>query len=77
MTRPQGGFVLWVELPGRVDSLQLYEHARAAGISLAPGPIFSARQNRYRNFIRLNCAHWSDAIERAVETLGRLVSQSS
>ncbi len=72
VTRPAGGFVLWVELPHDVNSLELQERALAERISISPGPIFSARQ-RYRNFIRLNCGYpWSDRLDQALRTLGRL-----
>ncbi len=72
VTRPAGGFVLWVELPHHVDSLELQERALAERISISPGPIFSARQ-RYRNFIRLNCGYpWSERLDQALRTLGRL-----
>ncbi|MBT0651991.1 PLP-dependent aminotransferase family protein [Geobacter luticola] len=71
VTCPAGGFVLWVEFPPWVDSLVLYEQALAAGITIAPGPIFSAAQ-KYRNCIRLNAGYWSERVERAIETLGQL-----
>lgn len=75
ITRPQGGFVLWVELPKRVEALQLDDLALAAGISIAPGPMFSAKQS-FRNFIRISCAHpWSDRMQEAVGTLGELVKK--
>ena len=77
VTRPQGGFVLWVGLPGSVDSLELYRKALEAKISIAPGSLFSPKQN-YRNFIRINCAHpWNDKIDQAISTLGRLVYESA
>lgn len=73
LTRPKGGFVLWVELPGKVSSLKLHDLALAEKISIAPGPMFSATRG-FPNFIRLNCGHpWSPAIERAVGVLGDLV----
>jgi len=74
VTRPQGGHLLWVELPGNADALALHRDALAAGISIAPGPIFSARQ-QYRNCLRLNCANlWSDKLEQALVKLGRLAN---
>ena len=74
MTRPAGGQVLWVEIPG-VDSFELQRKALAAGISVAPGPIFSA-SGRYRDFVRINCAiPWSGRIEQAVATLGSLAKE--
>ena len=75
ITRPQGGFVLWAEFPASLDSLELYKMALEAKISIAPGSLFSPKQN-FRNFIRLNCAHpWSDKIDQALATLGRLAHQ--
>lgn len=74
MTRPEGGYMLWVELPKSVDALQLHQLALAQGISIAPGPIFSA-QRKYRNCVRLNFGYpWSPRIEKAVKTLGQLAA---
>jgi DNA-binding transcriptional MocR family regulator len=73
MTSPEGGFVLWVQLPESVDSLVLYRQALQSGITLAPGYIFSPT-TRYRNFIRLNAAYMSFATERAIQRLGELAS---
>jgi DNA-binding transcriptional MocR family regulator len=73
ISRPEGGFVIWLELPGDVDSFLLAKKALAQGISIAPGPIFSASQ-KYRQFIRLSCACvWSNRIERALVSLAGLL----
>jgi len=74
MTQPQGGTVLWVEMPQTVDSLVLYKQALEAGMTIAPGPMFSAK-GKYRNFIRLNIAFWSDPVERAIARLGGLAAR--
>jgi DNA-binding transcriptional MocR family regulator len=74
VSRPQGGFVLWVEMPEAIDSLALYEKSKALGITIAPGSIFSVDGN-YRNCIRLNAAYWNSAVEVAIETLGRLAAE--
>ncbi len=75
VTRPSGGQVVWVELPEVVDSLLLFRRALAEKISIAPGPIFSAKQ-KFRNFIRLNCGNpWSDALEQAFQRLGQLIGE--
>lgn len=76
VTRPAGGFVLWIELPKSVDALALYERARRSGVTFAPGQLFSAKGG-YRNFIRLNAGGWSDRIRDAVVTLGRLASDEA
>lgn len=74
VSRPTGGYVLWVELPENCDSLALYEQAVKRGISFAPGPIFSPRQ-KYKNFLRLNAAVWSDTVHQAIQTLGELAQR--
>ena len=75
ITRPQGGQVLWVELPGQINALSLHRLALASGISIAPGPIFSARQ-QYQSCLRLNFANpWSDRLERAIATLAGIVER--
>ena len=74
VTHPSGGFVLWVEMPEYVDSIRLYEQALEAGITIAPGSIFSASQ-KYRNFIRLNAAYWSEKIEAALVIVGKLAAR--
>ncbi len=74
VTRPNGGIVLWVQMPDYVDSLVLYKQALQSGITLAPGYMFSAT-DQYRNFIRLNAASWSYETDRAMERLGTLVAQ--
>lgn len=50
---PQGGFVLWVELPGEIDVVKLSQVARKQGVNIAPGVLFSAT-GKYRNCMRLN-----------------------
>ncbi|TFW03410.1 PLP-dependent aminotransferase family protein [Oxalobacteraceae bacterium OM1] len=73
-TRPDGGYLLWVELPGHVDTLEIHRRALSLGISVAPGPMFSARRG-FRNCLRLNYGHpWDARMEAAMATLGRLVA---
>lgn len=73
LSRPQGNFILWCELPPKVDSLELFKQARSSGISIAPGPLFSP-DGGFRNFIRINCGHpWNPLIERSIGVLGHLV----
>ncbi|MGH7740576.1 MAG: aminotransferase class I/II-fold pyridoxal phosphate-dependent enzyme, partial [Candidatus Eiseniibacteriota bacterium] len=72
VSRPAGGHMLWVELPGRTDAVRVFHEALAQRISVLPGPIFSPGR-RYRNYLRLNCGHvWSEKHERALVTLGRI-----
>jgi DNA-binding transcriptional MocR family regulator len=74
VSSPVGGNVIWVQLPDQVDALALYRKSLKAGITIAPGHIFSATP-RYRNFIRLNAAYYSDSTAWAVRRLGELVGE--
>ncbi len=75
LSRPQGGFLLWCELPAKVDSIALFHQARTAGISIAPGPLFSP-DGGFLNFIRINCGcPWNPRIERSVGVLGHLAQR--
>lgn len=71
VTRPEGAYYLWIEMPETIDALTLYEQAILKGTTIAPGLIFS-NKNKYRNYIRLNAAVWSDEVEKAVEMLGNV-----
>ena len=75
VTRPEGGYFLWLELPEGTDALALQRQAARAGISIAPGPMFSASRG-FGNCLRLNCGQPLDArVERALATLGGLASK--
>jgi DNA-binding transcriptional MocR family regulator len=64
--------VLWVQLPEKVDSLELYSLALQGGITLTPGYLFSPT-NQFYNFIRLNAAAWSYPIMGALDKLGDMI----
>jgi len=77
VSRPTGGMALWVELPPHLCALTVYERALAQRISIAPGPIFSAKQG-FQNFLRLNFGNpWTEEIERAVLRLGQIIAAVS
>jgi len=74
VSTPQGGYVLWVTLPERVDSMRLYQAALARGITVGPGYMFSTR-NDFSHFIRLNYSYpWTAQTEAALKMLGELVA---
>ena len=73
VSRPAGGYFVWVEFAQGFDALQLHQAALLRDISIAPGPMFSARR-RFRHCIRLNHGHpWGANLESALQTLGELV----
>ncbi|AZT83309.1 PLP-dependent aminotransferase family protein [Marinobacter sp. NP-4(2019)] len=76
VSRPQGGFVIWAQLPGKNTGTDVYRRAREENINVAPGLIFSTA-DKYNNCLRLNSANpWSERIEGAVRRLGELAEQS-
>ena len=38
---PEAGFLIWVQLPSRIDALEVHRRALALGIGVSPGPLFS------------------------------------
>lgn len=76
LTRPQGGFLLWVELPEPFDALRLNQDLRASHIQIAVGSLFSA-SGKYRNCLRLSYAQpFTDKTDRALEILGEAVERA-
>lgn len=72
---PQGGFVLWVELPKKIDTIELYRKAIAKKVTFSPGPLFSATK-QYKNFLRLNCGNiWTPKVEESLRCLGALAKR--
>jgi DNA-binding transcriptional MocR family regulator len=75
VSRPEGGYVLWVELPKGADVMQIYSQALAENISIAPGPIFSASRG-FRNCMRLNYGlAWDERLQTAVRRVGELAKK--
>lgn len=73
VSEPQGGFVLWVQMPPQADALALHAVAIQQGIAMMPGSLFSA-SGKLKNCLRLNCGNpWNARIETAVQQLGQLV----
>jgi DNA-binding transcriptional MocR family regulator len=72
LTKPQGGYFVWVKLPNGINALELHQLALKQGISIAPGPIFSA-QRGFTDYIRLNYGHiWDSNIENALAIIGKI-----
>jgi len=75
VTRPTGGFVVWVQFPEGIDTLQIYHEALSLGISTAPGMLFSA-VGKYNRCLRLNCAlKWDERTTWAIVTLGDMAKK--
>jgi DNA-binding transcriptional MocR family regulator len=75
ITRPQGGFVLWVEMNKKVDGYQLHKRALKHNVGIAPGQIFSS-QGQFNNYFRLSYGlPWSTKVDQGLRTLGDLIKK--
>jgi len=75
ITRPQGGFTLWIEMNKKADAYKLHKRALKHNIGIAPGQIFSS-QGRFENCFRISYGEpWSDKIEEGIKTLGKLIKE--
>mgnify|MGYP000182785161 CR=1 FL=1 len=73
----QYGYLLWLRLPGHVDSMPLYHQAaKRLGVNFAPGVIFSAT-GQFSDHLRLNLGFpWNDGVELALRQLGALLCEA-
>lgn len=74
ISEPQGGFVLWAELPLAIDTFELYERALRAGIAFAPGRLFTHNLG-LNHCLRLSAARWNPSIEAGVARLGDMAKR--
>lgn len=71
----QGGYVLWVELPGGLDACALLEQARHRGYTFVPGAVFTT-DARFDHCLRLTAGHPLDeARARGIRTLGEIAAR--
>ncbi|MGF7480163.1 PLP-dependent aminotransferase family protein [Providencia sp. SP181] len=72
---PKGGYFLWLEFEPPFNAIRLYQLALKEGISIAPGSMFST-SDQFNHAFRLNASFtWTERIEEAMKTLGRLCHQ--
>jgi DNA-binding transcriptional MocR family regulator len=77
VSRPAGGYVLWIELNKKTDAFELYEQALKHNISISPGQIFST-DSRFTHFIRISFGNpYNDTIDESLKTLGKLIKALS
>jgi len=72
---PSAGYTLWVELPGQLDSMVLFQRCMAEGITFGPGGLFTAT-DRFGHCLRLSFAGaWTDRERQALARIGELARQ--
>ena len=74
LNMPSGGMLLWVEMPGRRSSSEVFNTALQEGIRVAPGMMFS-NAGRFDHCLRISCgAPFSAHIETALKRLAQIVA---
>lgn len=72
ISRPQGGFHMWVEMNKKADTVDLYNKGMQYKITTSPGRMYTL-QNQYNNCFRLSCGMvWNEKTESALKLLGKL-----
>lgn len=75
VSRPQGGFILWLELNKKVNTFKLRTEAMKHNISVMPGKIFSASYN-FSNCLRISFGQpWSNDVEYGLMMLGKMIKK--
>lgn len=75
-THPLGGFFVWLQLPGDLDSEQLLQPALDAKVAYVPGPAFYANGDGGR-FMRLSfCFPPSERIIEGTRRLGAVITDA-
>jgi DNA-binding transcriptional MocR family regulator len=75
VSRPHGGFVLWVQLNQKINAFKLRTEAMRQNISVVPGKIFSGSCG-YENYIRISFGKpWDEDADYGLMMLGKIISR--
>jgi DNA-binding transcriptional MocR family regulator len=76
VTRPSGGFALWLEMNKRIDTYKLHKKALKHNVGIAPGQIFSNLGQQFQNHFRISFGlPWGGNVEEGLRTLGDLAKK--
>ena len=78
LAEPQGGYFVWLRLPGGLSATSLLSAADAAGITYQPGSRFDASDTIDPSWLRLSFARYSeDDLAEGARRLGQIVGEAS
>lgn len=73
VSEPRGGYMLWVELPGKMNLRKLSEKALKSGVSFARGDVFGCTLPQVSG-MRINCARVTEGkLAEGLEGLGKMI----
>lgn len=74
---PEGGFLLWVEVPQRIDIEAVYQAALLKNVAFSRGKAFFTTPEAKVSSMRINCSRpTTNELVQGLETLGKILSQS-
>ncbi|MCG7495251.1 PLP-dependent aminotransferase family protein [Vibrio sp. Of7-15] len=75
ITRPAGGYFLWLEFPKQVDTNLVLHEMLSESASIAPGSMF-ATDEKYQHCLRINCSfEWDEKCQVALKKLKSAVEK--
>jgi len=73
VTRPKGGFLLWLQLPKTVNAITVFEKSLKERVEVVPGSMYSTT-GQFGNCLRVNCGSSLSRIEQSVAILGSIAT---
>lgn len=75
LTVPEGGSLLWVQLPPTIDALRVHQQALRQNIAVIPGGVCSNSQ-LFRHHIQISFGMpFTPAVEQGIATLGKILTE--
>ncbi|MCP4753648.1 MAG: PLP-dependent aminotransferase family protein [Proteobacteria bacterium] len=75
MSIPQGGLLLWIQLPRGIDGFDIYREALKHRISILPGIVCSSSK-QFKEYIRIGCGFpFTPEMKKGIEILGALIGE--
>lgn len=75
VSTPKGGFVLWVQLPTDIDTVDLLHKAMQRQINFAPGSLFSLEKDLH-NYLRISIGRpFSAKVDQGLKVLGDMLHE--
>ncbi len=74
-TMPKGGFMLWIELPSKINSMDIFQEALERKVLTIPGLICS-NLSRYKNYLRVSCGSpYTKDLEEGIAIVGEIITR--
>jgi DNA-binding transcriptional MocR family regulator len=73
---PEGGFLLWVEIPSRIDIEAAYEAALSKNVAFSRGKSFFTTPDAKIGAMRINCSRpTAEELVQGIEAVGKILSR--